>query len=319
MAITPLRIVFSGTPDFAAQHLKALLTSPHQVVAVYTQPDRPAGRGKKLQASPVKQLAESSKVPVLQPATLRNDTGAAQLSALKPDVLVVVAYGLILPQAILDVPRLGCLNVHGSLLPRWRGAAPIQRAVEAGDEQSGVTIMQMEAGLDTGNMLASAICPIGPTTTSASLHDDLAEAGAPLLLEVLNDLPQHLSKGISQQDFQATYANKILKSEAQIGWQQSAGTIARSIRAFNPFPICFTTLGEQRLKIWEAWVIACPDHQQTPGTIAAATRDGIVVWCGQDQLNITRAQLPGGKVLSVEQILSAKSEQFAPGTCLGTL
>lgn len=319
MAITPLRIVFAGTPDFAAQHLKALLTSPHQVVAVYTQPDRPAGRGKKLQASPVKQLAESSKVPVLQPATLRNDTEAAQLSALKPDVLVVVAYGLILPQAILDVPRLGCLNVHGSLLPRWRGAAPIQRAVEAGDEQSGVTIMQMEAGLDTGNMLASAICPIGPTTTSASLHDDLAEAGAPLLLEVLNDLPQHLSKGISQQDFQATYANKILKSEAQIGWQQSAGTIARSIRAFNPFPICFTTLGEQRLKIWEAWVIACPDHQQTPGTIAAATRDGIVVWCGQDQLNITRAQLPGGKVLSVEQILSAKSEQFAPGTCLGTL
>ena len=319
MAITPLRIVFAGTPDFAAQHLKALLTSPHQVVAVYTQPDRPAGRGKKLQASPVKQLAESSKVPVLQPATLRNDTEAAQLSALKPDVLVVVAYGLILPQAILDVPRLGCLNVHGSLLPRWRGAAPIQRAVEAGDEQSGVTIMQMEAGLDTGNMLASAMCPIGPTTTSASLHDDLAEAGAPLLLEVLNDLPQHLSKGISQQDFQATYANKILKSEAQIGWQQSAGTIARSIRAFNPFPICFTTLGEQRLKIWEAWVIACPDHQQTPGTIAAATRDGIVVWCGQDQLNITRAQLPGGKVLSVEQILSAKSEQFAPGTCLGTL
>ena len=319
MAITPLRIVFAGTPDFAAQHLKALLTSPHQVVAVYTQPDRPAGRGKKLHASPVKQLAESSKVPLLQPATLRSDTEAAALSALKPDVLVVVAYGLILPQAILDVPRLGCLNVHGSLLPRWRGAAPIARAVEAGDEQSGVTIMQMDAGLDTGNMLASAICSIGPTTTSASLHDDLAEAGAPLLLEVLNDLPAYLSNAISQQGSEATYANKILKSEAQIIWQQSADTIARSVRAFNPFPICFTALGQQRLKIWEAWVVSSPDHQQTPGTIAAATRDGIVVWCGQDQLNITRAQLPGGKVLSVEQILSARSEQFAPGTCLGTL
>ncbi len=319
MAITPLRIVFAGTPDFAAPHLKALLTSPHQVVAVYTQPDRPAGRGKKLHASPVKQLAESSKVPVRQPASLRSDTGVAQLSALKPDVLVVVAYGLILPQAILDVPRLGCLNVHGSLLPRWRGAAPVARAVEAGDEQSGVTIMRMDAGLDTGDMLASAQCPINITTTSASLHDDLAKVGAPLLLEVLNDLPQYLSNPISQQDSQATYANKILKSEAQIVWRQSAGTIARSVRALNPFPICFTTLGEQRLKIWEASVVSCPDHQQTPGTIAAATRDGIVVWCGQDQLNITRAQLPGGKVLSVEQILSAKSEQFAPGTCLGTL
>lgn len=318
MADTPLRIVFAGTPDFAAQHLKALLESAHQVVAVYTQPDRPAGRGKKLHASPVKQLAESAAVPLLQPATLRGDTEVAQLSALKPDVLVVVAYGLILPQAILDVPRLGCLNVHGSLLPRWRGAAPIQRAVEAGDEQSGVTIMQMDAGLDTGNMLATAKCPIGPTTTSASLLDDLAGLGAPLLLKVLNDLPTYLSNAISQQDSEKTYADKILKSEAQINWRQTAGTIARSVRAFNPFPICFTTLGEQRLKVWEASVVSCPDHQQTPGVIAAASREGIVVWCGQDQLNITRAQLPGGKVLSVDQILSGKSEQFAPGTSLGT-
>ncbi|MFT4826179.1 MAG: methionyl-tRNA formyltransferase [Halioglobus sp.] len=317
MANTPLRIVFAGTPDFAAQHLKALLKSTHQVVAVYTQPDRPAGRGKKLHASPVKQLAESSTVPVLQPATLRGDIEVAQLSALKPDVLVVVAYGLILPQAILDVPRLGCLNVHGSLLPRWRGAAPIQRAVEAGDKQSGVTIMQMDAGLDTGAMLATAKCPIGSTTTSTSLLDDLAGLGAPLLLKVLNDLPAHLSRAVSQQDSEATYANKILKSEAEVSWQQSAVTIERSVRAFNPFPISFTTVGEQRFKIWEARVVSCPDHQQTPGTIAAASREGIVVWCGQDQLNITKAQLPGGKVLSVDQILSAKSEQFAPGVRLG--
>lgn len=317
MANNPLRIVFAGTPDFAALHLKALLESSHQVVGVYTQPDRPAGRGKKLQSSPVKQLAQSHEVPVFQPATLKNDAEVEQLSAIEADVMVVVAYGLILPQAILDVPRLGCLNVHGSLLPRWRGAAPIQRAVEAGDEQSGITIMQMDAGLDTGNMLAIAECPIGPDTSSASLHDDLAKLGAPLLVKVLDDLPEYLSKATAQDDSKATYAHKILKSEGQINWDQSAATIARAVRAFNPFPVCFTTLGEQRLKVWEATIIASPDNDQAPGTIVAANRDGIAVSCGHDRLNISRAQLPGGKVLSAEQLLSGKSEWFAPGTRLG--
>ncbi|MFK8047222.1 MAG: methionyl-tRNA formyltransferase [Halioglobus sp.] len=318
MPNTPLRIVFAGTPDFAALHLKALFESNHKVVAVYTQPDRPAGRGKKLHASPVKQLAASHNIPVFQPETLKYDGAVEQLSAIGADVMVVVAYGLILPQAILDTPRLGCLNVHGSLLPRWRGAAPIQRAIEAGDEKSGVTIMQMDAGLDTGDMLAIAECPIGPDTSSASLHDDLAKLGAPLLVEVLDDLAEYLSNAIVQDDSKATYAHKISKSEGQIDWQQSATTIARAVRAFNPFPVCFTTLGEQRLKIWEAKIIATDGPGKEPGTIVTASREGIVISCGQDQLRVNAAQLPGGKILSAEQLMSGKSEWFTPGTRLGS-
>jgi len=318
MSNTSLRIVFAGTPDFAALHLKALLESRHKVAGVYTQPDRPAGRGKKLHSSPAKQLADSHNIPVFQPETLKNDDAVEQLSAIRADVMVVVAYGLILPQAILDTPRLGCLNVHGSLLPRWRGAAPIQRAIEAGDEKSGVTIMQMDAGLDTGNMLAIAECPIGPDTSSASLHDDLAKLGAPLLVEVLDDLAEYLSNATVQDDSKATYAHKISKSEGQIDWQQSATSIARAVRAFNPFPVCFTTLGEQRLKIWEAKVIATDAPVKEPGTIVAASREGIVISCGQDQLKVNAAQLPGGKVLSAAQLMSGKSEWFTPGTRLGS-
>ncbi len=318
MIFSPLRIVFAGTPDFAATHLAALRTGKHQLVAAYTQPDRPAGRGKKLQPSPVKKLAQSAGIPVIQPLSLKDESEQRRLAELSADVLVVVAYGLILPQAVLDIPRLGCINVHASLLPRWRGAAPIQRAIEAGDSETGVTIMRMDAGLDTGDLLAHRSLPIGPETTAASLHDELAAAGAPLLLEVLNDLPEFLAAARAQDPSQACYASKILKAEAEIDWTKDATELDRAVRAFNPFPACFTTLGVERLKIWEARAVSAPDPGQAAGTITRADRAGIHVSCGSGELRITRLQLPGGKILGVEQVLNAKSQLFLPGTRLGS-
>jgi len=309
----PLRVIFAGTPEFAAIHLKALIDSEHQLLAVYTQPDRPAGRGKKLQASPVKSLAEGAGLPVYQPASLRDIAAQQRLAELAADVLVVVAYGLILPQAVLDAPRLGCLNVHASLLPRWRGAAPIQRAIEAGDDESGITIMQMDAGLDTGGMLATANVPIDGNTTAASLHDELATLGAPLLLQVLGDLPAYQHRVCIQDDDLATYASKIQKYEAQIDWRQDAQLLDRHVRAFNPFPVCFSTLGNDRVKIWQARVASSVVSGEAPGTILQADREGIVVNCGSGQLTIARLQLPGGKPLSAQQMLNARGELFAPG------
>jgi len=316
MTDSPLRIVFAGTPEFAAIHLDALLHSEHQLLAAYTQPDRPAGRGKKLQASPVKKLAQESAIPVYQPLTLKGEEQQAQLAALQPDVLVVVAYGLILPQAVLDIPRLGCLNVHASLLPRWRGAAPIQRAIQNGDKETGVTIMQMDAGLDTGNMVASCQCSIGPETNAASLHDELAEIGAPLLTKVLADLPTYLSQATRQDDALATYAAKILKPEGEVDWNLDAKSLDQLVRAFNPFPACFTTIGPDRLKIWEAEIVPGAS-QQAAGTITQADRSGIKVSCGDSELRLTRLQLPGGKILTAEQMLNAKHELFTPGVRLG--
>jgi len=309
----PLRVIFAGTPEFAAVHLKALIDSEHQLLAVYTQHDRPAGRGKKLQASPVKRLAEGAGLPVYQPASLRDIAAQQRLAELAADVLVVVAYGLILPQAVLDAPRLGCLNVHASLLPRWRGAAPIQRAIEAGDDESGITIMQMDAGLDTGGMLATANVPIDGNTTAASLHDELATLGAPLLLQVLGDLPAYQHRVCIQDDDLATYASKIQKYEAQIDWRQDAQLLDRHVRAFNPFPVCFSTLGNDRVKIWQARVASSVVSGEAPGTILQADREGIVVNCGSGQLTIARLQLPGGKPLSAQQMLNARGELFAPG------
>lgn len=314
---SPLRIVFAGTPEFAAIHLRGLLQSQHQLVGVYTQPDRPAGRGKKLQSSPVKQMAQAADIEVFQPASLRNEAAQQELAALGADVMVVVAYGLILPQEILDAPRIACLNVHASLLPRWRGAAPIQRAIEAGDAESGVTIMQMDAGLDTGNMLATASCAIDCNTTAASLHDQLAELGLPLLLEVLDSLPQHLASGRVQNEELATYAPKILKPEAEIDWRESAELVAGKIRAFNPFPISYTFLGGERLKVHAAHARSDTGVAANPGTILTSPPKTIVVACGQGQLHISQLQLPGGKALSAEQLLNAKSALFAPGTVLG--
>lgn len=313
MSDASLRIVFAGTPEFAALHLKALIDSKHQLISVYTQPDRPAGRGRKPQASPVKQVAEHAGIPVHQPLSLRDEAEQQRLASLDADVLVVVAYGLILPQPILDTPRLGCLNVHASLLPRWRGAAPIQRAIEAGDSETGITIMQMDAGLDTGDMLATALCPIGPETTAASLHDELAEIGAPLLTAVLDDLERCQSEAEVQDDAMATYAHKILKPEAALDWRRDAVSLDRAVRAFNPFPVCFSTLGGERVKIWQSCPAGTAVLPEPPGTILRADRDGILVNCGRGQLNIQHLQLPGGKALSAEQILNSRSELFAPG------
>ncbi len=315
--MSALRIIFAGTPEFAACHLSSLLQSNHEVVAVYTQPDRPAGRGKKLQASPVKQLALKHNIPVLQPASLKNVEAQRELANIGADVMVVVAYGLILPQTVLDAPRITCLNVHASLLPRWRGAAPIQRAIEAGDSESGITIMQMDAGLDTGNMLAKARCPISDSTTAASLHDELAALGAPLLLEVLNTLPEYLASGLKQNDSLATYAAKITKAEAQINWHDSAATLARKVCAFNPFPISYSFLGSDRVKIHAGVPSSGEAKKRPPGTIVDAGPQGIVVACGEGQFTITQLQLPGGKALTAQQLLHAKSALFAPGVQLG--
>ncbi|USD21581.1 methionyl-tRNA formyltransferase [Microbulbifer variabilis] len=317
-----MNIIFAGTPDFAAVHLQALLDSDHTVIAVYTQPDRPAGRGKKLLASPVKQLALSHDIPVYQPQSLRDQAAQEELAALGADIMVVVAYGLILPQAVLDTPRLGCINVHASLLPRWRGAAPIQRAVEAGDSHSGVAIMQMEAGLDTGPVLVERRCDITEQDTGGSLHDKLAELGGPALIEALAQLASGAAKPVTQDDATANYANKISKEEARIDWQRPAQELQRQIRAFNPFPVCWTTYsetkGEQRLRIYSASLErGC--HSDTPGIILASDDEGILVACGREALRLQVLQLPGKKALPAAEILKGYRALFTPGTQLGSL
>lgn len=309
-----LRIVFAGTPDFAAEHLKALLDTPHQIVAVYTQPDRPAGRGQKLMPSPVKQLAVQHGLPVLQPPTLRNSEAQAELAALKPDLMVVVAYGLILPQTVLDIPRLGCINSHASLLPRWRGAAPIQRAVEAGDADSGVTVMQMEAGLDTGPMLLKVSTPISAEDTGGSLHDRLARLGPPAVIDAIAGLAAGTLKGEVQDDALATYAHKLNKDEAKLDWSLPAAELERRVRAFDPWPVCHTTLNGETLKVWAARLGA---GKGEPGKILEASRDGLLVGCGEGSLLLTRVQLPGGKPLAFADLFNSRREQFAAGLVLG--
>lgn len=309
-----LRIVFAGTPEFAAEHLKALLDTPHQIVAVYTQPDRPAGRGQKLMPSPVKQLAAQHGLPVLQPPTLRAPEAQAELAALQPDLMVVVAYGLILPQAVLDIPRLGCINSHASLLPRWRGAAPIQRAVQAGDAESGVTVMQMEAGLDTGPMLLKVSTPISAEDTGGSLHDRLARLGPPAVVEAIAGLAAGTLKGEVQDDALATYAHKLSKDEAKLDWSRPAVELERAVRAFDPWPVCHTTLNGEPLKVWAARL---GEGRGEPGKILGASRDGLLVGCGEGSLLLTRVQLPGGKPLAFADLFNSRREQFAAGLVLG--
>ena len=310
----PLRIVFAGTPEFAAEHLKALLDTPHQIIAVYSQPDRPAGRGQKLTPSPVKQLAVQHDIPVFQPLTLRDPDAQAELAALKPDLMVVVAYGLILPQVVLDTPRLGCINSHASLLPRWRGAAPIQRAVQAGDAESGVTVMQMEAGLDTGPMLLKVSTPISADDTGGTLHDRLATLGPKAVIEAISGLADGSLKGEVQDDSLATYAHKLNKDEARIDWTRPAVELERLVRAFHPWPICHSTLQGEALKIHAA---EAGEGKGVPGTILSADKQGLTVACGQDALRLTRLQLPGGKALNFSDLFNSRREQFAPGLVLG--
>ncbi len=309
-----MRIVFAGTPEFAAEHLKALIDSPYEVVAVYTQPDRPAGRGQKLMPSAVKQLAVDNGIQVLQPPTLRNAEAQAELAALKPDLMVVVAYGLILPQAVLDIPRLGCINSHASLLPRWRGAAPIQRAVEAGDNESGVTVMRMEAGLDTGPMLLKVSTPISATDTGGTLHDRLAEMGPPAVLEAVAGLAAGTLQGEVQDDSLATYAHKLNKDEARLDWSRPAVELERLIRAFNPWPICHSTLNGETVKVLAA---SLSTGSGAPGEILGASKDGLIVACGEQALCLTRLQLPGGKALNFSDLFNSRREKFASGTVLG--
>ena len=313
-----LRVAFAGTPDFAALHLQALIAAKANIVAVYTQPDRPAGRGKKLVKSPVKQLAEDHQLPVLQPASLRDDESQAEFADVKPDVFVVVAYGLLIPQAVLDIPRHGCINVHASLLPRWRGAAPIQRAIEAGDRETGVTIMQMDAGLDTGDMLAKVSCPIASDETGGSLHDKLAAIGPPALLDTLTQIARGTVHPQAQDDTHTCYASKISKREAAIDWRAPAAVLDAKIRAFNPFPICHTELEGKSVRIWAAPALD-KAASATPGTILKADDTGIDVVCGAGVLSITQAQLPGKKCIPVADILRGNSELFAPGKCFGGL
>lgn len=313
-----LNIIFAGTPDFAATHLQALLNSEHNVIAVYTQPDKPAGRGKKLQASPVKQLAEQHGLPVYQPKTLRNAEAQAELAALNADVMVVVAYGLILPEAVLNAPKYGCLNVHGSILPRWRGAAPIQRAIWAGDRETGVTIMQMDIGLDTGDMLHKVYTPIETEETSASLYHKLAELAPPALIEVLDHLTSGRFVPEKQQDALANYAEKLSKEEAKLDWQLTACQLERNIRAFNPAPVAFLTLtvngAEERIKVYRAEVL--PHQDRAVGTVLKVDKQGIQIATAEGVLNITQLQPSGKKPMSVQDFLNGRADWFVEGAVI---
>lgn len=312
---TSLRIIFAGTPDFAARHLDALLSSGHQVVGVFTQPDRPAGRGKKLMPSPVKVLAEEHGLPVFQPASLRPQENQQLVADLNADVMVVVAYGLILPKAVLDMPRLGCLNVHGSLLPRWRGAAPIQRSLWAGDTDTGVTIMQMDVGLDTGDMLYKLSCPITDEDTSATLYDKLAELGPKGLIDTLQQLADNRVQPEVQDEALVTYAEKLSKEEARLDWSLPAAQLERCIRAFNPWPMSWLEIDGQPVKVWQASVIAGPVNA-APGTIIEANKQGIQVATVEGILNLESLQPAGKKAMSAQDLLNSRREWFTPGNSL---
>ncbi|TKF17024.1 methionyl-tRNA formyltransferase [Vibrio genomosp. F6] len=310
-----LRIVFAGTPDFAARHLAALLSSEHEVIAVYTQPDRPAGRGKKLTASPVKNIALEHNIPVYQPENFKADEAKQQLADLNADLMVVVAYGLLLPQVVLDTPRLGCINVHGSILPRWRGAAPIQRSIWAGDKETGVTIMQMDIGLDTGDMLSIATLPIETTDTSASMYDKLADLGPDALVHCLADIASGNAKPVKQDDELANYAKKLSKEEAKIDWTMDAQAIERCVRAFNPWPMSHFSVAENSIKVWQSRVE--PQTTDKPaGTILKADKTGIYVATGSGVLVLEQLQVPGKKAMSVQDILNSRAAWFEVGSQL---
>lgn len=306
-----MKIVFAGTPAFTLPCLDALGDSQHQLQAVYTQPDRPAGRGRKLQASAVKEWAEAHQLPVLQPINFKQQETIEQLAAFEPDLLIVIAYGLILPRAVLDLPRLGCINVHASLLPRWRGASPIQHAILEGDTETGVTIMQMDVGMDTGAMLAHTTCLIGDNT-AAELHDRLAQAAVAPLLATLDALESGEIKATAQDNHLATYAPKINKEDASINWHQPAVVIDRQIRAFNPWPIAYTQTSETTLRIHKACVIS-DTHAEVPGTIMSIDKQGILVATGEGAILVEQIQFPGAKAMAVADWLHANRGQLYVG------
>jgi methionyl-tRNA formyltransferase len=310
----PLKIIFAGTPEFAAVHLQALIDSEHNVIAVYSQPDRPAGRGKKLQASAVKQLAVEHSIPVFQPQSLKTAEAQLALAELQADIMIVVAYGLILPLGVLNTPKLGCLNVHGSLLPKWRGAAPIQRSIWAGDSETGVTIMQMDEGLDTGAMLFKHSIAITKEDTSASLYQKLAEVGPKALLETLATVTE-LQPQIQDNEL-ASYAKKLSKEEAQIDWSLPAQQLERNIRAFNPWPVAFFTLNDANIKVYSSDVVENEDPNIPPGQIVKSDKQGILVATGNHCLLLTKLQLPGKKPMLAADVLNGRSDWFTVGLSL---
>lgn len=316
---SPLRIIFAGTPTFAAESLRAILHTQHEVVGVYTQPDRPVGRGRELKPSPVKELALARKLPVFQPQSLRDSQAQAELAELNADIMVVAAYGLILPKAVLNTPRLGCINVHGSLLPRWRGAAPIQRAILTGDKETGITIMQMDEGLDTGAMLYKMDCPISEHDTSASLHDRLAFLGGDALLTVLEAIENDEPFAPQAQDNNlATYAQKLSKEEGNINWSDSALTITRAIRAFNAWPVAYTQVQGLVVRIWQAHIVIGEKTSAPAGMIIKADKYGLWVAAGDSAVvAIDTLQLPNAKALSYSDVLNSRKELFTTGTHLG--
>jgi methionyl-tRNA formyltransferase len=303
----PLRILFAGTPDFSVLPLQRLIDENFTPVAVLTQPDRPAGRGRKLQAGPVKQAAAEAGITVHQPLTLKDDAAQKLISDLRPDLMIVVAYGLILPAEILRIPRYGCWNIHASLLPRWRGAAPIQRAIETGDKESGVCIMQMDEGLDTGPVLHRVNTPLDPEETGGSLHDRLAQLGATALLDCILKLSEGvLPAAEPQPESGITYARKLEKAEARIDWSESATSLSRRIRAFNPWPVAWCMIGDERTRIWKARVIN-KDHEQAPGTVLATSKRGIDIACGEQVLQLLELQPPGKRVMIAADYLNART------------
>jgi methionyl-tRNA formyltransferase len=297
-----MKIIFAGTPEFAASALAAI-HAEHDVVAVLTQPDRPAGRGMKVISSAVKQLALELGLNILQPATLKSLESQTAIADLDADVMVVAAYGLILPKAVLQIPAYGCLNIHASLLPRWRGAAPIQRAIQAGDAETGITIMQMDEGLDTGDMLLKRVCPIAMEDTAQTLHDKLSSIGASSIMEALQMLAEGRLEPVRQNNDDASYAAKLLKNEAQINWQLDAHQLARTIRAFNPFPVCQSELNGVTIKVWQASLRS--GLRGSPGEIIDTDKLGITVACGADALCLEIIQRPGGKPQPAQQLLQA--------------
>ncbi len=307
----PLKIIFAGTPEFAVASLDALLAHQQQdnlkVIAVYTQPDRPAGRGRKLKPSPVKARALEHNIPIFQPANLKDDAAQTELAALNADVMIVAAYGLLLPEAVLNAPKHGCLNIHGSLLPRWRGAAPIHRAILNGDSETGITIMQMDIGLDTGNMLIKAAVAIGPDTTTGELHDTLARLGGEALIDALRQLQAGTLKPEKQDDSQTRYASKLEKAEAFIDWSHPAEQIYRQVRAFNPWPVAQTNIDDKVMRVWKAHLGNNAPQGAIPGSVIHADKHGIAVACGQGCLIIDELQMPGGKRNTAANYLNAHS------------
>lgn len=309
-----LKVIFAGTPDFAATALSSLLQSHHEVIAVYTQPDRPAGRGRKLTPSPVKVLAQENNIDVYQPASLKSEDEQQVLRDLGADIMVVVAYGLILPLAVLEAPRLGCVNIHASILPRWRGAAPIQRAIVAGDEESGVTIMQMDEGLDTGDMLIIRTTPITRDDIGQTLHDRLATIGAASVIEALDQLQQGTAKPVKQDDSQACYASKLSKAEGRIDWNKPAIEIERLVRAFNPWPVAHSEHAGEVVRIWKALALEELTSAQ-PGSVINTSKEGVDVATGNGVLRLQQLQFPGKKPMAAADVLNARDTLKQADAC----